>query len=133
MGKLKVDYLGEEEGILTRHDIHDFRKLVLGQKVTKYVYGDKYPATVVAIRKNGREVDIQVDSSTDTALEEQSICFIKSDNVIGNYIIERDHTGVISTWTLRSNNRYVSKGTHFKRAHFLYHHLYERYDTTYGR
>jgi len=114
-------------------DIHDFKKPEVGQKVTRYTCGDKNPATVIAVRKNGREVDVQRDSATDVSLEEQSICFIKSDDIIGNYIVERDEEGVIKTYTLRSNNRYVLKGESYKRNCYLLPHEYVCYDTVYGR
>ena len=105
----------------------------INDKVTVYVYGDEYPATIVDIRKNGREIDVQKDCATDVSLEEQSIAFMKSEDIVENYIIERDEKGVITTYTLRRDGKYKAKGDPLKVNKYLIFGKYRRFDTIYNR
>ena len=112
-GKQVTAYdLGEAAGIPraeAKAFLADFRITPeVGMGATICYATDRYPATVVAVSKSGKQVTVQEDSFFRTDDNGMSDC--------QSYDYERNPNGTLATYTLRRNGSWIERGVGTKEA-----------------
>lgn len=95
-------------------------KPTVGMGATICKYSDRHAATVVAVSKDGKSVDIQRDTATRTDKNGMSEC--------QDYEYSPNPDASIETYTLRKNGRWVQKGQSLKGQSIAIGYRSEYYD-----